>query len=166
MRASVVAHGGAADFVVHHGVYFVADVNGLLGHDAVRAHALHGIGDAFHFGDDGVVVFAVEPADIAHLPTSIGVKRRVVEDDLAALARLQFLHADSGTVMRLDNRQHLASGGKRFTIALEDGRRQRLICGAGSGFRAALPGSLRATALLFHRGVETNRTEKYSSIAA
>ena len=33
------------------GVHFVADVNGLLGDDAMRAHALHGIGHAFDLGD-------------------------------------------------------------------------------------------------------------------
>ena len=89
MRAGVVAHGGAADFVVDHRVHFVANVNGLLGDDAMRAHSLHGIGDAFNFGDDGVVIFAVEPANIADLPARIGVERRVVEHDFAALARVK-----------------------------------------------------------------------------
>ena len=41
VRAGMVAHGRAADFVVDHGVDFVADVDGLLGDDAMRAHALH-----------------------------------------------------------------------------------------------------------------------------
>ncbi len=84
----------AADFVVDHGVHLVADVDGLLGHDAMRAHALHGIGDAFDLGDQRVVIVGVEPADIAHLPASLGVERSVVEDDLAAFAGLQLLRAE------------------------------------------------------------------------
>ena len=91
MRAGVIAHGGAADFVVDHRVHFVADVNWLLGDDAMRAHSLHGIRHAFNFGDDGVVIFAVEPANIADLSAGIGVERRVIEYDFAALARLQLL---------------------------------------------------------------------------
>ena len=162
VRAGVVAHGGAADFVVDHRVHFVADVDGLLGDDAVRAHALHGIGHAFNFGDDGVVVFAVEPADIADLSARIGVERRVIEHDLAALAGLQLLRANSGAVVRLDDGQHLASGGERLVIALELGARERLVQRAGRGFRAALPGSLRALALLVHGGVEAGRVERDS----
>ena len=121
MRAGVVAHGGAADFVVDHRVHFVAHVDGLLGDDAMRAHALHGIGRALDLGDDGVVIVSVKPADIADLSTSISVKRRVIEHDLRALAGLQFLRANTGAVMRLDDRQHLAPGGKRLVVALEDG---------------------------------------------
>ena len=100
VRAGVVAHGRAADFVVDHGIDFVADVDGLLGDDAMRAHALHGIGHAFDVGDQRVVIVGVEPADIADLSAGIGVERRVVEHDLAALAGLQLLRADAGAVLR------------------------------------------------------------------
>ena len=85
----------AADLVVDHRVDFVADVDGLLGRDAMRAHALHGIGRALDLGDDGVVIVGVEPADIANLSAGIGVEGRVVEHDVAALAGLQLLHANS-----------------------------------------------------------------------
>ena len=74
----------------------------------MRAHALHRIGHAFDFGDDGVVVFGVEPAHIAHLSASLGVEGRVVEHDLAAFAWLQFLRADSGAVVRLDDGENFA----------------------------------------------------------
>ena len=97
---------------------------GLLGDDAMRAHALHRIGDALDFGDDGVVVVGVEPADVADLSAGIGVEGGVIEHDLAALAGLQLLHADSGAVLRFDDGQNFAAGGERLAIAFEDGRRQ------------------------------------------
>ena len=99
MRAGMVAHGGAANLVVDHGVDLVADMNRLLGNDSMRAHSLHGIGDAFDFGDQGVVIVGVEPADVAHLSAGFGVERSVVEHDLAALAGLELLRADAGTVV-------------------------------------------------------------------
>ena len=93
VRAGMVAHGRAADFVVDHGVNFVADVNRLLGDNAMRAHALHRIGRAFDLGHEGVVIFAVEPAHVADLPAGIGVERRLIEHDVAALAGLQLVNA-------------------------------------------------------------------------
>ena len=141
MRAGMVAHGGAANFVVDHGVDFVADVNGLLGDDAMRAHALHRIGRAFDLGDEGVVIFAVEPAHIADLSAGVGVERRVIEHDLAALAGLQLVNAgaDFPDPMRppiawnvsdplvttvglplLMMARTSAAGGERLVIALED----------------------------------------------
>ncbi len=165
VRAGVVAHGGAAHFVVDHGVHFVADVDGLLSHDVVRAHALHRIGHALDLGDQRVVIVSVEPANIADLAAGFSVERGVVEHDLAALAGLQLLCANAGAVVRLDDGQHLASGRQRLAIPFELGARQGLVERARRGLRAALPGRLGATALLFHGIVETNRTKKYSSIA-
>ncbi len=94
VRAGMVAHGRVADVGIDHRVDFVANMNRLLGDDAMRAHALHGIGHALDLGDDGVVVVGVEPANVANLSAGIGVERGVVEHDLAALAGLQLLHAD------------------------------------------------------------------------
>ncbi len=119
MRAGVVAHGGAAHFVVDHGVDFVADVDRLLGDDTMRTHALHGIGRAFDLGDERVVIVAVEPADIADLSAGVGVEGRVVEDNLAALAGLELLCADTAAVVRLDDGENLRAGGERLVIALE-----------------------------------------------
>ena len=66
-------------------------MNGLLRDDAMRADSLHGISDAFDISDQRVVVFGVEPADVADLSAGVGVERRVVEDDFAAFAGLEFL---------------------------------------------------------------------------
>ena len=159
MRAGVVAHGRAADFVVDHGVDFVADVDGLLGDDAMRAHALHGIGRAFDLGDEGVVIVGVEPADIADLSAGVGVEGRVIKDDLAALAGLELLRADARAVLGLDDRENFRAGGERLAIALEDGRRERLISGAGGFLRAALPRSASARLLFKESGLITVAVE-------
>ena len=95
----MVAHGRVAYVGVDHRVDLVADVDGLLGHDAMRAHALHRIGDALDLGDDGVVIVGVEPADVADLSAGIGVEGGVVEHDFAALAGLELLRADAGAVL-------------------------------------------------------------------
>ena len=130
----------------------------------MRAHALHGIGDALDLGDDGVVVVGVKPADVAHLSAGIGVEGGVVEHDVAALAGLQLLHADAGAVLRFDDGQHFAAGGERLAIAFEDRRRQRLIRRAGGFLRAAFPGSpsarLRCSSIAASKtGVETDASD-------
>ena len=111
------------------------------------------------------MIVGVEPADIANLSAGIGVEGRVVEHDLAALAGLQLLHADSGAVLRLDDRQHSA-GGERLVIALEDSCAAAIDKPGWPLLRAALPGSLRALALLVHGGVETGSVENDALIAA
>ena len=95
MRAGVIAHGGATDFVVDDGIEFVANANRLLGNHAMRADTLHRIGHALDIGDERVVIFGVEPADVADLSAGIGVERSVIENDLAALAGEQFLSAEA-----------------------------------------------------------------------
>ncbi len=58
VRGGVVAHGGLANFVVDHGVDLVAHADRLLGGDLMRAHSLHRVVTALHFGDDRVVIVA------------------------------------------------------------------------------------------------------------
>ena len=120
----------------------------------MRAHALHGIGHALDFGDDGVVIVGVEPAYIADLSAGIGVERSVVEHDLGVLAGLEFLRADTAAVIAFDDGQHLASGGERLVVALEDRRRQRLVGRTGAWPWSRLSRRPRALALLFHGSVE------------
>ncbi len=93
MRGRVVAHGGEANFGVDHSIDFVAHANRLFGDDLMRAHALNRRVAALHFGDDGVVIVGVKPSPVANLPAGFGVERRVVEDDFAFFARLEFLRA-------------------------------------------------------------------------
>ncbi len=141
MGAGVIAHGGAADFVVDHGIELVANANGLLCDNAMGAHTLHGIRYAFDIGDERVVVFGVEPADVADLSAGIGVEGRVIENDLAAFAGLQLLRADTSAVLGLDDGEDFAVVGARLAVAFKFRLRQRLISGARCGFATALPGS-------------------------
>ena len=90
MRGRVVAHGGFANFGVDHGIDFVAYANWLLRDDLMRAHALNRGVASLHFGDDGVVIVGVEPSAVADLSAGLGIERRVVEDDFAFFAGLEF----------------------------------------------------------------------------
>ena len=93
MGRGVVAHGGFANVVVHDGVDFVSDADGLLGEDLMGAHALNrGIASG-NVGDDGVVIVGVEPSAIADLSARLRVERSVIENDLAFFAGGEFLHA-------------------------------------------------------------------------
>ena len=98
VRRGVIAHGGQADVGVDHGVDFVADprvplrsCGGGISCDLMRAHALNRVVAAFHVGDDGVVIVAVEPSPVADLSAGFGVERRVVKNDFAVFAGLEFL---------------------------------------------------------------------------
>jgi len=104
VRGGVVAHGGLADVGVDDGIDFVADTKGAppfrvfwggwgLYDDLMRAHALNRGVAAFHFGDKGVVIVAVQPSAVADLATGLGVERGVVENDFALLAGFEFLRA-------------------------------------------------------------------------
>ncbi len=81
----------------------------------MRAHSLDRVVAAFHFGHDGVVIVAVEPSPVADLAAGFGVKRRVVEDDFAFFAGLEFLHA----LAVVDDGQNLAAVGAGLAVAFE-----------------------------------------------
>src|SRR5882724_5806160 len=93
MRGSVIAHGGLANVGVDDSIDFLSDADRLLGDDLVRAHTLDRGVAAGYFRDDGVVIVGVEPPAVADLSAGYGVEGRVVEDDLALLAGLEFLRA-------------------------------------------------------------------------
>ena len=119
MCGGVVAHGGFADAGVDDGVDFVADVDRLLRDDLVRAHALHRVIRAGHLGDDGVVIVGVEPAAIADLASGFGVEGRVIENDFAFVAGLEFFCA----LAAFQERKNFAALGARLAVAFEDRRR-------------------------------------------
>jgi len=52
------------------------------------AHTLDRGVAPLHFGDNGVVIVAVEPSSVAHLPSRFGIERSVVDNDFAFFARL------------------------------------------------------------------------------
>ena len=161
MRGGVVAHGGLADFGVDHGVHFISDPQGappnaVFGgwgfHDhLMRAHSLDRVVASFHLGDDGVVIVAVEPSPVADLAAGFGVERRVIEDDFAFFARLEFLRA----LTVADDGENLAAVGASLAVALELGFWELLVSGIGGLLGRAFPGGASALALLLHRAVET-----------
>ena len=81
----------------------------------MRAYALDRVIAAFHVGDDGVVIVAVEPSAVADLAAGFGVERRVVEDDFAFFAGLEFLRA----LAVVDDGENLAAVGAGLAVAFE-----------------------------------------------
>ena len=161
VRGRVVAHGGFADFGVDDGIDFIADANRLLGDDLVRAHALNRGVAAFHFGDDGVVIVAVEPSAVADLSAGFGVERGMVEDDFAFVARLELLRA----LAVVDDGEDFAVVGASLAVAFELGLRELLVCGIGGLLGCAFPGCACAFALFVHGVVEARLIEHQASIA-
>src|SRR5208283_3148493 len=107
MRGRVVAHSGLANRGVDYGVDFIADAEGAppsrvscggwgLHDNLMRAHSLHRVIAASHFGDDGVVIVGVKPSAIADLSARFGVEGSVVENDFAGVSGLEFLRALAG----------------------------------------------------------------------
>ena len=115
------------------------------------------------------MIFAVEPADIANLSAGIGVERRVIKDDLAALAGLQLLHADAGAdpvplMMAPELRMPVVSS---LVIALEDRLRQMLDT---AGFAVAFEPPFQEACARWRcssmAASKPTESKKYSSIAA
>ena len=114
-------------------------------------HALNRVVATFHFGDDGVVIVAVKPSAVADLSAGFGVERRVVEDDLAFFARLEFLRA----LPVVDDGENFAAIGAGLAVAFEVGLRKLLVGRIRSLLGRAFPGSASALALLLHGAIET-----------
>jgi hypothetical protein len=62
-------------------------MEGLFSEDFVCAYALHRHHASMDLGQQRVAVVGIEPANVAHLSACIGVKRRVIQDDLALFSR-------------------------------------------------------------------------------
>ena len=101
----------------------------------MRTHALDRVVAAFHFGNDSVVIVAVEPSAVADLSAGFGVERRVVEDDLAFFAGLQFLRA----LAVANDGEDFAAIGTGLAIAFEVGFGKLLVGGVGSLLGRAFP---------------------------
>ena len=114
-------------------------------------YSLHGVVATFDFGNHSVVIVAVEPSAIANLSAGFRIKRRVIEDDFAFLAGLEFLRA----LTLADDGEDFAAVGASLAIALEVGFRKLLVSGIGSLLGRAFPGSASASLLLFHRAIKT-----------
>ena len=115
VRGRVVAHGRLADFGVDDGIDFVAYADRLLRDDLVRPDALNGGVAALYFGDDGVVIVAVEPSAVADLAARFSVEGCVIEDDFAFVAGFEFLRA----LAVVDDGEDFAVVGTGLAVAFE-----------------------------------------------
>src|SRR5579863_5282813 len=103
----------------------------------MRSYPLNRRIASLHLGDNGVVVVRIKPSPISDLPAGLSVERRVIENDLALFASLEFLHA----LPVANDRQHFAPIRPRLPVALKYRLRELLIHGIRCLLRRALPGS-------------------------
>src|SRR6185437_9485680 len=86
----------------------------------------------------------------------------MVEDDLALVPRLQFLHA---LVVGANDGQHLAVARGGLAIPFKSGGWQVAVSRVRCLLLPTLPGSLGTHALLFHRSVEAGLFKNDALIA-
>ncbi len=127
----------------------------------MRPHPGNRVITSRHVGDDSVVIVGIKPSPIPHLPARLRIKRRVIENDLALLTRLQFLHA----LPIVDDRQHLATIRARLPVTLKLRLRQLLVRRIRRLLRRPLPRSPRPRLLLIHRAIESSPIKLDSLIA-
>src|SRR5580658_4462641 len=173
MRSGVIAHGGFANRGVHNGIDSIAHAEGAppfrvfcgrwgFHDDLMRAHSLHRVVASGYFGNDGVVIVGVEPSAIANLSAGFGVERRVVKDDLAGVAGLEFLR----TLAALDDGEDFAVVGARLPVSFEIRFRKLLVGRISRLLGRPFPGGASALALLLHRVIKTFSVEHYAEVAA
>src|ERR1700694_1573721 len=162
MCSRVIAHGGLSNLSIDRGVDFVPHADCLFSDDLMRADPLNRGIAAFDFGDDRVVIVRVKPSTIADLSAGFSVERRVIEDDLAFIAGLEFLC----TLAIVDDGQHFAKVGAGLAVAFEFRLWKFLVCGIRSLLAGALPGGTGTVALLGHGAVETRLIEGDALIAS
>src|SRR5215470_4231151 len=128
----------------------------------MRPHTLHRVIASLDLSDYRVQLVAVEIPSVTNLPTRLGIKRRVIKNDLAFFPCIELLHAAS----ILDDCQHFAIFGAGLQIAFKHRLWKllvRRICGLLS---CAFPGSASALALLSHGTVETGLIELNAAVAS
>src|SRR5215475_6934082 len=92
MRGRVIPHRGFPDICVNDGIHFVAAADALLGGHLMCTDALDRVVTTRHLGNDGIVILGVEPSTVSDLAACLGVKRRVIENDLAIVSRLKLAY--------------------------------------------------------------------------
>src|SRR5205085_789782 len=155
MGGGVVAHCGLANRGVNDSVHFVAHANRLLGDDLLCANALDRVISSRYFSDDRVQFVAIQSAAITDLAAGFGVERRVIENDFAFFAGLEFLR----TLAIFDDGQHCGIFGACLAISFELGFRELLVSGVRGLPGSAFPGGASASALSFHRSLEAGLIE-------
>src|SRR5258708_17993080 len=161
MGSGVIAHSGLTDFGVDHSIDFLAHANRLLRRDLVCAYSLDRVVAAFHFGDDGIVIVAVEPSAVDDLSSGFGVEGSVVEDDLAFISWLEFLCA----LTFVDDGENFTPIGTSLAVAFEVRFGKLLVSRIGSLLGCALPGGASAFALLLHGAVEAFLIELHPNVS-
>src|SRR5581483_2147348 len=126
----------------------------------MRSHALYWVVAPFNFRNYPVQFIAVKVSAVSDLAAGLGIKGRVIQDDLAFLSGLEFLNA----LAILDDGQHFAIFRTSLEVAFEDRLWKLLIRGIRGLLGRAFPGSAGTRPLFLHRRVKTGLVEGDATI--
>jgi hypothetical protein len=160
MRSRVIAHGRQAKVSIHDSINFVAHAQLMFSNNLMRPHTLNRRIASRNIGNNGVVIGRVKPSPVANLPTGFGIERRVIKNDLARLASLEFPR----TLPVFDDRQNSSSIGAGLPVPFENGFWKLLICGIRSLLGCAFPRGTGAGLFLAPSLFKTLKIEVNSDI--
>src|SRR5580704_12633624 len=161
MRSRVIAHGRLPNLSIHHrinlipnpdprstrGTPFLARIlreKWGLHHHLMRPHSLYRRITSSNVGYDSIVIVRIKPSPVANLPARLGIKRRVIKDDLTGFSSLKFLRP----LPVMNDGQHFAAVRASLPITFKYRFRKLLVRRIRSLFRRAFPGSARKSLLL------------------
>ena len=127
----------------------------------MREDSLHGLGATLHLGDHAGVIGPVEPADVAHLATGVGVEAGRIEHDFAGVARVERRDADAV----FDEGEDAGSVDPEGGVAFELGLGKLAIDGACGLLRASLPRGSSTFLFFALGGFKASHVELESGVA-
>src|SRR5580704_2035236 len=118
----------------------------------IRPHSLYRRITSSNVGYESIVIVRIKPSPVANLPARLGIKRRVIKDDLTGFSSLKFLRP----LPVMNDGQHFAAVRASLPITFKYRFRKLLVRRIRSLFRRAFPGSARKSLLLLHCTIEAN----------
>ena len=156
MRSRVIAHSRLPNVSIHDSIDSVANAQRLFSNNLMRPHPLNRRIASRNVGDNGVVIVRIEPSPVTNLPAGFRIERRVIENDFAGFASLEFPRA----LPIVNDSQHLAAVRASLSIPFKDRFRKLLISRIRGLLGRAFPRGASASLLLLHRAIKASLVER------